>query len=146
MILRNDFSISKNAAADQRAGMPGRQRHTRRVRSRTPECGLSTMLLVARQRCRERGISSRLMVKAFLQSFQQCRRSLGIVMLQPTGDLAELGHAILLVHLPSRAHQRRGLSLLLARKSPEHVAKLVISTPLYRSLGAEHRVNRRAQS
>jgi hypothetical protein len=45
MILRNDFSISKNAATDQRAGMPGRQRQTRRVRSRTPECGLSTMLL-----------------------------------------------------------------------------------------------------
>src|SRR5437899_12952221 len=27
------------------------------------ECGLSTMLLVARQRCRERGMSSRLRVK-----------------------------------------------------------------------------------
>src|SRR5690349_14947534 len=84
--------------------------------------------------------------EAFLQSFQQRRRSLGIVLLQPTGDLAELGHAILLVHLPSRAHQRRSLSLLLARKSPEHIAKLVISTPLHRSLGAEHGVNRRAQS
>jgi hypothetical protein len=32
MILRNAFSVSKNAAADQRAGMPGRQRQTLRVR------------------------------------------------------------------------------------------------------------------
>jgi hypothetical protein len=38
------------------------------------------------------------------------------------------------------------LSLLLTRKSTQHVAQLVISAPLYRSLSAEHRVNRCPQS
>jgi len=68
--FRNDFSISRNAAADHRAAMPGCYRQTGRVRSRTPECGLSTMLLVARHRHNNVGTSRRLMVKqtmAFLE-------------------------------------------------------------------------------
>ena len=73
MIFLNDFSISKNAAADHRAAMPGCHRQTRRVRSRTPECGLSTILLVAKHRSSDGGTSSRLMVKNsapdFLDSF-----------------------------------------------------------------------------
>src|SRR6266496_1180168 len=32
--------------------------------------------------------------EAFLQSFQQCRRGLGIVALQPSGDLVKLGHTL----------------------------------------------------
>jgi len=63
MIFLNNFSISRNAAADHRAAMPGCQRQTRRVRACTPECGLSTMLLVARHRCSDCGTSSRLIVK-----------------------------------------------------------------------------------
>jgi hypothetical protein len=138
MILRNDFSNSKNAAADQRAGMPGRQRQTRRVRLRTPKWGLSTILLVAKQRCSERGMSSRLMVKRSSSPSSSAAGRVGIVVLQPAGDLAKLGHTVLLIHLPGRAHQRGALGLLLAPQSPERVAKLVISTPLYWSLSAEH--------
>src|SRR5436305_6645828 len=84
--------------------------------------------------------------EAFFQAFQQRSRSLGIMVLEPTGDLAELGDAIFRVHLASRAHARAGLSLLLARQSSEHIAQFMISTPLHRRLGAEHRVNSRAQS
>jgi len=40
-----------------------RQRQTRRVRMRTPDCGLSIKFVVARQRCREEGMPRRLMVK-----------------------------------------------------------------------------------
>src|SRR5437762_13694512 len=64
--------------------------------------------------------------EAFFQAFQQRSRRLGIIVLQPTGDLAELGDAIFRVHLPSRAHQRAGLSLLLARQSSEHIAQFMI--------------------
>lgn len=74
--------------------MPGRRRHTRRVRSRTPECGLSTA------------------------APPQCR----VIALQRTGDLAELGHAILVVQLPGRAHQLSGLSVLVVATGYEMIS------------------------
>src|SRR5260370_23693444 len=49
-----------------------------------------------------------------------------IVVLQPPSDLAKLGHAVFLVQLPGRAHERASLRLLLAREPPEHVAQLVV--------------------
>src|SRR5881227_3501286 len=59
MMRRKCFSVSKKAAATQRAGMPARQRQTRRVRIRTPDCELSIKLVVGRQRCSENGTSNR---------------------------------------------------------------------------------------
>src|SRR5215467_11240947 len=49
--------------------------------------------------------------EAFLQAFQQRSGRIRIIVLKPTSDLAELGHALSLVHLPGRPHQRGGLSL-----------------------------------
>jgi hypothetical protein len=41
--------------------------------------------------------------EALFQAFQQrCRR---LRMLQPPGDLAKLGHAVLLIQLPGCAHE-----------------------------------------
>ena len=64
MILRKFFSVARKADAIQRFTIPlSRQRQTRRVRIRTPECGLSMMFVLARQRCSEGGTSRRLRVK-----------------------------------------------------------------------------------
>jgi hypothetical protein len=64
MMRRKFFSVARNEAAAQRWTMAAsRQRHTRRVRMRTPDCGLSIKLVVARQRCSDRGMPKRLMVK-----------------------------------------------------------------------------------
>src|SRR5712691_674293 len=49
---------------------------------------------------------------------------------------------ILLVHLPSCAHQRCRLRLLLAREPSEQVAQFMVPTALHRCLGAEYRVDR----
>ena len=64
MIFRKFFSVASRADAIQRFTMPlSRQRQTLRVRIRTPAWGLSMTLVVAKQRCNEAGISSRLIVK-----------------------------------------------------------------------------------
>lgn len=54
---------AKVEAIQRRAIEPFSQFVRRRVRMRTPACGLSMMLVVARQRCNEGGTPSRLMVK-----------------------------------------------------------------------------------
>src|ERR1019366_8697429 len=64
MILRKFFSVLRKAEAIQRLTIePFCQFVMRQVRMRTPACGLSMMLVVARQRCNEGGTPSRLMVK-----------------------------------------------------------------------------------
>ena len=64
MMRRKFLSVARNEAATQRSTIEAsRQRHTWRVRIRTPDCGLSITLVVARQRCSDGGIPSRLMVK-----------------------------------------------------------------------------------
>jgi hypothetical protein len=64
MMRRKFFSAARNDAAAQRSTMAAsRQRQTRRVRMRTPDCGLSITLVVARQRCSDEGIPKRLIVK-----------------------------------------------------------------------------------
>jgi hypothetical protein len=96
--------------------IPGRQRQTRRVRLRTPECGLSTTLLMARQRRSERGTSSRLMVKHSSRRSSSDLAAIRRLVLQPRRDLPELGHAFFLAQLPGRPQQRTGLALLIARQ------------------------------
>ena len=64
MILRKFFSVLRKAEAIQRLAIePFCQFVTRRVRMRTPACGLSMIFVVARQRCSEGGKPNRLMVK-----------------------------------------------------------------------------------
>ena len=64
MILRKFFSVLRKAEAIQRRAIaPFCQFVTRRVRMRTPACGLSMILVVARQRCSEGGKPNRLIVK-----------------------------------------------------------------------------------
>src|ERR1017187_10721410 len=64
MILRKFFSVLKKAEAIHRLTIEQFcQFVTRRVRMRIPACGLSMMLVVARQRCNLGGTPSRLMVK-----------------------------------------------------------------------------------
>ena len=64
MIRLNRFSVLMKAEAIQRKTiLPFCQWVTRRVWIRTPACGLSMMLVVARQRCNAGGMSSRLIVK-----------------------------------------------------------------------------------
>lgn len=47
LMRRKFFSVARNDAAAQRATMAvSRQRHTRRVRMRTPDCGLSIKFVV----------------------------------------------------------------------------------------------------
>jgi hypothetical protein len=66
MVRRKFFSVARNDAAAQRATMAvSRQRHTRRVRMRTPDCGLSIKFVVAKQRCNDGGIDG----ETFLQPF-----------------------------------------------------------------------------
>jgi hypothetical protein len=146
MILRKDFSPSKNATDDQRAGIPGLQQHTWRVPTLQAGMGIVHNVAGGQTSMQRTRYIEPVDGETFFQSFQQGCGGLGIIVLQPIGDLAKLGDAILRVHLPSRAYQRPSLRLLLARKSPEHVAKVVISAPLYQSSGAEHRVYRRARS
>src|SRR6516225_3196972 len=43
------FSVSRKAAAAQRSGISARQRHTRRVLMRTPDCELSIRWVLAKQ-------------------------------------------------------------------------------------------------
>jgi hypothetical protein len=73
MILRKPFSVRRKTDASQRRTMvPFCQLVTRRVRMRAPACGLSIMLVVARQRCSVSGrarwleASALLMVTAIL--------------------------------------------------------------------------------
>src|SRR5438034_1404348 len=64
MIFRKFFSVGRKAEAAQRFTMPpSRQRQTRRVLMRTPDCGLSIIFVVAKQRCKEVRIASRFIVK-----------------------------------------------------------------------------------
>ena len=64
MMRRKFISVARNHAATQRCTIAAsRQRHTRRVPVRTPDCGLSITFVVARQRCRDDGIPQRLSVK-----------------------------------------------------------------------------------
>jgi hypothetical protein len=66
MMRRKLFSVARNELATQRCTiLPSFQRLTRFVRILTPACGLSITLVVARQRCRDVGTSSRLMVKHY---------------------------------------------------------------------------------
>jgi len=125
----------QDAAADQRAGMPGRQRQTRRVRVRTPEWGLSTRLLVARQRCSERGTSKRLMVK-HSSSPSSRDRAAWIVVFQPAGDLPKLSQALFSL---SRQAAASGMPFAIAVRGqpPQDVAQFVVPTALYRRLGSK---------
>ena len=64
MMRRKFFSVARKEDAAQRSTMAAsRQRQTRRVRMRTPDCGLSIKFVVARQRCSDGGMPKRLMVK-----------------------------------------------------------------------------------
>ena len=64
MMRPNLFSMARKLAATQRSTMAlSRQRQMRRVRIRTPDCGLSIRLVVARQRSKEAGTPSRSKVK-----------------------------------------------------------------------------------
>ena len=63
MMRRKFFSVARKAAATHRPGMLARQRQTRRVRIRTPDCELSIKFAVARQRCKEGGTFKRLIVE-----------------------------------------------------------------------------------
>jgi len=93
------------------------------------------MLLVARHDAGG-GISKPIEGEAFLQSFQQRRGRLGIVVLQPLSDLAKLGMPSYWFIFHKRAHERGGLGLRLAG-SRRARAQLVVPAPLYRHLGSE---------
>jgi len=63
MMPRKFFSVARNETATQRPTMAAsRQRHPH-FRIRSPDCGLSIQLVVARQRCSEDGMLRRLVVK-----------------------------------------------------------------------------------
>src|SRR5438270_5094534 len=83
-------------------------------------------------------------VEALLQALEQRTGRVGIIGLQPGGNLPKLVHAFFLAELPGCPHQRTRLRLLVARQSPEHVAQLMVSTALYRML-TKYRVDGRAQ-
>src|ERR1043166_6106420 len=65
MILRNDFSSKEGGCRPARRGHARPPTTNATVRLRTLEGGLSRMLLVARQQCRERRMSQPILGEAF---------------------------------------------------------------------------------
>jgi len=147
MILRNDFFISKNAAADQRACIPGTPAgHPRRGSIANSECGWSTILLVARQNePGSVGISRPIDVK---HSSNPSSRAAAAPDRSVPANRRSVNFAMPSLRIPSSTRASRGPSALAGSRGsrPEHVAAACGSyTFCSRRLGSEHRSDRRAQ-
>ena len=107
MMLLKRFSVLRNAEAIQRNTiLPFCQWVTRRVWMRTPACGLSMMLVVARQRCSAGGMSSRLMVKHSSRPSSRLAAADGYFWSSHAASFLIAGHASLRRQFPGRAAAR----------------------------------------
>ena len=79
------------------------------------------------------------------EPFAQARRRRRPLPLQPGGILLQLSHALVGLQLPGRPQCRPRLVVLRLRQMAEHIANLVIPTPLDRVLRVEHVTDGAAQ-
>ena len=143
MMRRKFFSVARKEAAAQRWTIAAsRQRHTRRVRRRTPDCGLSIKLVVARQRCNDGGMPKRLMVKHSSNPSRKLLAAAGDSCSSQSASLRNRAVPLFSPQFVAGAHGRFYLILLFLRQAVAHVADLVIAETLYRMLRSEDSVNR----
>ena len=133
MILRKLFSVSRKAAAAQRRTIEASfQRVTRRVLRLTPAFGLSTMLVVARQRCNDGGSPSRLMVKHSSRPSRKLAAASGQSPSYHSASFFKRAWPSLACEPPGRADRRFCLILFSLRQPLKDIAQLVRAATLHR--------------